>query len=61
VKTCEKSQDQCFDFQSTTNLAGWQTNAMIELFDASGTIYLHRTRDCSNTPTSELYHTRLSL
>lgn len=52
--------DQFFEFQSTTNLATWQTNAALELFDPSGTIYLLRTRDVTNTPPSELYRTRLS-
>ena len=53
--------DQCFDFQSCTNLgtAGWNTNAALELFDPSGTIYLLRTRDLTNAPLRELYRTRL--
>lgn len=51
--------DQFFEFQSTTNLTTWQTNATLELFDASGTIYLLRTRDQTNTPPAELYRTRL--
>jgi hypothetical protein len=52
--------DQFFEFQSTTNLAAWQTNAALELFDPSGTIYLLRTRDLTNTPPAEFYRTRLS-
>jgi hypothetical protein len=51
--------DQFFQFQSATNLTAWQTNATLELFDASGTIYLLRTRDLTNTPPSEFYRTRL--
>jgi hypothetical protein len=51
--------DQFFEFQSTTNLAIWQTNAVLELFDSSGTIYLLRTRDLTNTPLAELYRTCL--
>ena len=53
--------DQFFDFQSCTNLgtAGWNTNAALELFDPSGTIYLLRTRDLTNAPPRELYRTRL--
>jgi hypothetical protein len=51
--------DQFFEFQSSTNLPLWQTNATFELFDASGTIYLLRTRDLTNTPPQELYRTRL--
>jgi hypothetical protein len=53
--------DQFFQFQSCTNLgtAGWNTNATLELFDRSGTIYLLRTRDLTNTPPRELYRTRL--
>jgi hypothetical protein len=51
--------DQFFEFQSSTNLANWQTNATFELFDASGTIYLLRTRDLTNTPPAEFYRTRL--
>ncbi len=53
--------DQFFQFESCTNLgvAGWNTNATLELFDASGTIYLLRTRDLTNTPPRELYRTRL--
>ncbi len=51
--------DQFFEFQSSTNLPVWQTNAAFELFDASGTIYLLRTRDLTNTPPQEVYRTRL--
>jgi hypothetical protein len=51
--------DQFFEFQSSTNLSAWQTNAAFELFDASGTIYLLRTRDITNTPPSEFYRTQL--
>ena len=53
--------DQFVEFQSCTNLgtAGWNTNATLELFDASGTIYLLRTRDLTNTPPREFYRTRL--
>jgi hypothetical protein len=51
--------DQFFELQSTTNLTTWQTNATLELFDVSGTIYLLRTRDLTNTPPAELYRTRL--
>jgi hypothetical protein len=51
--------DQFFQFQSSTNLTAWQTNAVLELFDASGTIYLLRTRDLTNTPPTEVYRTRL--
>ena len=51
--------DQFFEFQSSTNLSVWQTNATFEIFDASGTIYLLRTRDITNTPPMEVYRTRL--
>jgi hypothetical protein len=51
--------DQFFEFQSSANLSTWQTNATFELFDASGTIYLLRTRDITNTPPQEVYRTRL--
>ena len=53
--------DQFFEFQSSTNLgtAAWNTNATLELFDPSGTIYLLRTRDLTNTPPREFYRTRL--
>jgi len=53
--------DQFFEFQSSTNLgtATWKTNATLELFDPSGTIYLLRTRDLTNTPPREFYRTRL--
>jgi hypothetical protein len=51
--------DQFFQFQSTTNLTAWQTNATLELFDPSGTIYLLRTRELTNTPAAECYRTRL--
>ncbi len=51
--------DQFFEFQSSTNLTAWQTNAALELFDPSGTIYLLRTRDLTNTPPREFYRTRL--
>ena len=53
--------DQFFQFQSCTNLGsgGWVTNATLEMFDASGTIYLLRTRDLTNIPPRELYRNRL--
>lgn len=53
--------DQFFEFQSVTNLASslWQTNAVLELFDPSGTIYAIRTRDATNAPPSEFYRTRV--
>jgi hypothetical protein len=53
--------DQFFQFQSATNLgtAAWNTNAPLELFDRSVTIYLLRTRDLTNTPPQEFYRTRL--
>jgi len=51
--------DQFFNFQSSTNLTSWQTNAWFELFDASGTIYLLRTRPITNTPPLEYYRTDL--
>jgi hypothetical protein len=53
--------DQFFQFQSCTNLASapWNTNATLELFDPSGTIYLLRTRDLTNTPPKEFYRNRL--
>ncbi len=51
--------DQFFEFQSSTNLTAWQTHAAFELFDPSGTIYLMRTRDLTNTPPREFYRTRL--
>jgi hypothetical protein len=51
--------DQFFAFQSSTNLAtgSWSNNASLELFDASGTMYLLRSRDQTNTPPHELYRT----
>jgi len=54
--------DQFFQFQSLTDLgtAAWQTNAILELFDPSGTIYLLRTRVLTNTPPCEFYRTRLA-
>jgi hypothetical protein len=53
--------DQFCEFQSSTNLgtAPWKTDASLELFDPSGTIYLLRTRDLTNTPPQEFYRTRL--
>ena len=51
--------DQFFEFQTSTNLTAWQTNASLELFDPSGTIYLLRTRDLTNAPPREFYRTRL--
>lgn len=53
--------DQYFQFQSTTNLpTAWKTNATFELFDPSGTIYLIRSRDLTNTPPREFYRTALA-
>jgi len=51
--------DQFFLFQSSTNLTAWQTDAVLELYDVSGTIYLLRTRAISNTPPMEYYRTCL--
>jgi hypothetical protein len=53
--------DQFFDFQSCTNLgaSAWNTNASLELFDPSGTIYLLRTRDIAIAPAREFNRTRL--
>ncbi|MCF7818403.1 MAG: hypothetical protein K9M54_11030 [Kiritimatiellales bacterium] len=53
--------DQFFQFQSNTNLAlaPWGTNAVLELFDPSGTIYVLRTRDVLYTPPAEYYRTLL--
>jgi hypothetical protein len=53
--------DQFFEFQSCTNLATglWSTHVGLELFDPSGTIYLTRERDLTNTPPQEIYRTRL--
>ena len=51
--------DQFFEFQSSTNLDSWQTNAALELFDPSGTIYVLRTRPVTNAPPREFYRTRL--
>jgi hypothetical protein len=54
--------DQFFQFQSSTNAFQWQTNTLLEVFDASGTIYLLRTRDLTNitnTPPMEYYRTCL--
>jgi hypothetical protein len=52
--------DQVFQFESSTDLQGsWTTNATLELFDSSGTIYLVRTRDTSIMPTRQYYRTRL--
>lgn len=53
--------DQFFEFQSCTNVTSgqWTTHASLELFDPSGTIYLTRDRDLTNTPPQEMYRTRL--
>lgn len=53
--------DQFFAFQTCTNLAAgfWSTNAILELFDSSGTMYLLRSRDQTNTPPQEFYRTLL--
>jgi hypothetical protein len=51
--------DQYFQLQSATNLMTWQTNGLFELFDSSGTIYLLRTRDLTNTLPQEAYRTAL--
>jgi len=53
--------DQIFDFRSITNLSQnlWQTKAVLELYDPSGTLYAIRTRDATNTPPAEFYGTKL--
>ena len=53
--------DQFFQFQSGTNLStgSWVTNATLEMFDSSGTLYLLRTRPLTNAPTREFSRTRL--
>lgn len=51
--------DQYFQLESSTSLSGgWASNAVLEVFDPSGTIYLIRTRSLTNTPASEYYRTR---
>lgn len=48
--------DQMFEFLSCTNLTEtWEPLANLEVFDASGTIYLQRTRDTTNMPPAEFY------
>lgn len=51
--------DQFFHFLSSTNMgvAPWITNATLEVFDPSGTIYLIRTRNLTNAPGQEYYRT----
>ncbi|HKI68221.1 MAG TPA: hypothetical protein VKA67_01435, partial [Verrucomicrobiae bacterium] len=53
--------DQFFEFQSSTNLSTslWTTNAVFELYDASGTLYLIRSRNITNVFPSEVYRTSL--
>ena len=53
--------DQFFEFQSSTNLNlnQWSTNAVMELFDSSGTIYLLRTQDVTNVPPAGFYRAQL--
>lgn len=53
--------DQVFEFLSTTNLSRnlWQTNAVLELYDPSGTLYAIRTRDAANAPPTEFYGTQV--
>ncbi|MDF7798821.1 hypothetical protein P4C99_05075 [Pontiellaceae bacterium B1224] len=53
--------DQIFGFCSTTNLTSnlWNTNAVMELYDPSGTLYAIRTRDATNAPPAEFYSTQL--
>jgi len=53
--------DQRFQFETSTNgLTGSWTNLVsLEMYDPSGTLYLIRTRDLTNTPSQEFYRTRL--
>jgi len=53
--------DQQFRFQSCTNGCGgdWTNRIQLELYDASGSLYLIRTRPATNMPPSELYRTQL--
>jgi len=49
--------DQFFHLQSATEPAhpAWTTNGTLEIFDPSGTLYLIRTRDATNTAPQEFY------
>jgi len=52
--------DQFFAFESSTNLLvnAWSANAVFELFDPSGAIFLLQTRDITNTPPAQFYRTQ---
>lgn len=54
--------DQFFDLHSSTNcgFGTWTTNASLEVFDPSGTLYLLRTRPITNTAPAEFYRTGLT-
>lgn len=54
--------DQFFNLQTSTNviLNLWSTDAALELYDPSGTLFLLQTRDFTNNPpTAEFYRTQL--
>lgn len=53
--------DQVFELHSSTNLVEnlWVTNAVLEVYDASGTLYLIRSRDANDAPSEEFYRTPL--
>ncbi len=52
--------DQIFEFQYTTNLmTNWTTQTEIELYDASGTLFLIQSRPEASLPQREFSRTRL--
>ena len=53
------SIDQRFQLQSSTNLTTWKTNATLEFYDSSATLFFLENRALTNTPSTEFYRTKL--
>lgn len=53
--------DQFFSFQSCTSMTvkQWSTEATLELYDQSGTLFLMQSRDSTSLPPAEFYRTQL--
>ena len=53
------SIDQRFQLQSSTNFTNWKTNATLEFFDSSATLFFLENRALTNTASIEFYRTKL--
>jgi len=55
----EGRPDQRFVLQSSSDLFNWTTEASLELFDSSGTVYYYKSVARTNAPVHRFYRTKL--